>query len=207
MGGRFFAALCARTTTAITSLPTWVSSSSVLSFASKPVVDGTVSWTSYYKAVISSASRLLLGNGLTSLSTGTFPISHSSTAYTYDGNPNSVLTNRFNYAVPANPTANATPTCLPGGAIGVTLAGAVLYNPLDANGKDALINEMFDLCEGHPNGSGQYHYHHGSPCFADTGSASGHSSQIGYALDGFGIYGPWGSSGAKVRRWQRSAPG
>jgi hypothetical protein len=58
-----------------------------------------------------------------------------------------------------------------------------------------LIEEMFDACEGHPDSSGQIHYHHLSPCLTDNGSATQHSTQIGWIFDGYGIYGPYGQSG------------
>jgi hypothetical protein len=54
---------------------------------------------------------------------------------------------------------------------------------------------MFDACEGHPDASGQIHYHHLSPCLTDAGSATQHSTQIGWIFDGYGIYGPYGQSG------------
>ncbi|MBI1773746.1 MAG: YHYH protein [Proteobacteria bacterium] len=182
-----------------TTLPSWVNSSTgTLSYASKPVVSGTVSWTSYYKAVVSGAQRLLTGNGLPSHTTGTFPISSSDSAYTYDKNPNSIASVRQYFAPPASPTYSSSPTCVGMGAIGISTSGEVFYNPLDADGYDPLIEEMFDACEGHPDSAGQIHYHHLSPCLTDNGSASQHSTQIGWIFDGYGIYGPWGNSGAKV---------
>src|SRR5258707_4219363 len=68
-----------------TTLPTWVNSSTgVLSYASKPVVSGSVSWTSYYKSVISGPQRLLTGNGLPSHPTGTFPSASTDSASPFD---------------------------------------------------------------------------------------------------------------------------
>ena len=75
------------------------------------------------------------------------------------------------------------------------LTGSVLFDALDAEGRDAPAHEIQDRCGGHPERTGQYHYHSLSPC-ADAGSsAKAHSKLVGYALDGFGIYGPRGEAG------------
>ncbi len=49
---------------------------------------------------------------------------------------------------------------------------------------------------GHPQSSSEYHYHAVSRCLSDSGT--GHSQLVGYAFDGFGIYGPRGESGTPV---------
>jgi len=46
-----------------------------------------------------------------------------------------------------------------GGPVGVMLDGAFLYNPLTANGKDAVMAETFDHCFGQADELGRYHYH------------------------------------------------
>ena len=79
------------------------------------------------------------------------------------------------------------------GAIGVLTSGVVLYNAVDAAGRDAVAHEIQDSCGGHPDSGKVYHYHSVPPCVGDSGS--GHSSLVGYALDGFGIYGYRGQSG------------
>ncbi len=89
--------------------------------------------------------------------------------------------------------AAATPTCLPGGAIGVLLTGSVFFDALDGEGRDALAHETQDLCQAHPEPSGEYHYHSLTTCLSDPGT--GHSALLGYARDGFGIYGVRGENG------------
>jgi hypothetical protein len=59
-------------------------------------------------------------------------------------------------------------------------------------GRDAVAWESQDHCEGHPNVAG-YHYHSVSPCIADEGA--GHSDLVGFALDGYPIYGHRGEGG------------
>ena len=43
--------------------------------------------------------------------------------------------------------------------MGVMLDGAFLYNPLTANGNDAVMAETFDHCFGQADELGRYHYH------------------------------------------------
>jgi hypothetical protein len=76
----------------------------------------------------------------------------------------------------------------------VLLTGSALFNALDAAGRDAVAHETQDACRGHPEMSGRYHYHSITPCL-DEGD-TGHAEPVGYAFDGFGIYGHVGVDGA-----------
>ena len=58
-----------------------------------------------------------------------------------------------------------------------------------------------DQCFGHPY-SQQYHYHAYSwKCFPNQGT-KGQSPLLGYAMDGFGIYGPRGADGKEITNAQ-----
>jgi hypothetical protein len=97
-----------------------------------------------------------------------------------------------NFALAENPVAAASPSCLGGGTIGVTITGVAIYDAFDAAGYDAVAREIQDGCHGHPDQSDTYHYHGWlQACVPDAGSATVNSSLLGYARDGFGIYGPW----------------
>ncbi len=172
----------------------WVDSDGTVYLLKKPSVKGSKTWSSNIKFDESNPNIAVTGNGLPDHPTGDFPVSSSSTAYKYDRNPNSIKEQRIVYAIPAEPKIASNPTCLPMGAIGIALSGGVFFNALDADKRDAVANEILDSCEGHPQQQGQYHYHHNSPCF-DQGKEGEHSPQLGYALDGFGIYGARGESG------------
>ena len=63
------------------------------------------------------------------------------------------------------------------GMIGFTVTGVALYNALDAAGRDAAAHEVQDLCDGHPQGRGQYHYHSSSPCL--PGAEGGRGDRLG----------------------------
>jgi YHYH protein len=75
----------------------------------------------------------------------------------------------------------------------VMLTGSVISN---ATGRDALAHETQDACQGRPDPSGTYHDHSLSSCAQD--SSRGQSRLLGYALDGFGIYGPRDENGKVV---------
>jgi len=82
--------------------------------------------------------------------------------------------------------------------MGILLSGIPLFSAIDAPGRDAVAHEVQDKCNGHPQVSGVYHYHNVSPCVPDPKQADGSSSLVGYALDGFGIYGPYAAGGKKL---------
>jgi hypothetical protein len=74
----------------------------------------------------------------------------------------------------------------------------VLFNALDAPGRDAVAHETQDACQGHPQEAGVYHYHSLSSCVKDEPGKDGHSKLMGYALDGFGIFGRRGEGGKEL---------
>lgn len=164
----------------------------------KVKVDGNVSWTNAsWKVSESGDMRMLVGNGLPSHTTGVYPISSSDDAYSYDRNPNSIKEVSLNIEVPINPIILDNPECV-GGEVGVMLTGVPLYNAFDAGGRDAVATEIQDSCEGHPQAAGQYHYHGPSDCLKDASKEDEHSDLVGYAFDGFGIFGTRGENGVEL---------
>lgn len=118
-------------------------------------------------------------------------------------------------------------TSTPLGTIGISANGVVIFNPSAGNGGSPPVGYSWnaaghtpfnsfgeDECGGHPEQTGQYHYHdsHFLDCWKDNsvmasyndyyGSTQfngnnirhpdGHSKIVGYAFDGFPIYGPYG---------------
>ena len=154
-----------------------------------------MSWPHSFSVTVQGTQRIIAWNDLPDHPTGTFPIAPSDDAYRYDRNPNSISQQSMRIALPLEPALAGQPTCAPG-AVGVLLSGAVLFNALDAPGRDAVAHETQDSCQGHPQESGVYHYHNASICvLRELDSGSGPSKLIGYAIDGFGIYGPRDASG------------
>lgn len=151
----------------------------------KVSVSGSVSWTPKMTVVIKDGKRIVTTNDLPTHKTGVYPVASSDPAYKYDRNPNSIKDQgSLEYALTASPTAG-TPQCM-GGETGVMLTGVALFNAFDAGGRDAGAWEVQDGCDGHPQVSGEYHYHTLSRCITDQSV----KTVIGYALDGFPITGP-----------------
>jgi hypothetical protein len=127
---------------------------------------------------------VVLSNGIPGHPSGPFPAPR---------NPNRITAQNYRFYIPLRPQEAAQPTNLPrGGPIAIALSGIPLYNPNNAEGRNAVegpYREDFDLCNGHPDPPGRYHYHQYSPCIVPNPPPR-HSPVIGYAFDGFAIYGP-----------------
>ncbi len=164
----------------------WISGSS-WNFLEKVSIQGSVTWpNAVFSSNVSGATRVLAGNGLpTTHTTGTFPVSSSDPARQYDANPNTIAAQSLKQSLPTAPVYSATSYCM-GGEVGVMLSGTPLFNAFDAGLRDAPAHELQDSCDGHPQGSGQYHYHSLSSCFKDVSI----ETVLGFALDGFPITGP-----------------
>jgi len=164
----------------------------------KIAVRGSVRWGSVFNTTISGSVRHLSGNDLPPHTTGEFPVQQDDPAYQYDRNPNSISAQTLSVDLPKNPKRAASPSCV-GGEIGVMKTGIRLFSAFDAGGRDAAAHEVQDSCEGHPERTGSYHYHSLSSCIKDRRkSKHAHSSLIGWALDGFGIYGQYGQDGERM---------
>lgn len=85
------------------------------------------------------------------------------------------------------------------GPIGIALNGVVFFNPFDMGNTDAT--DMMDRCCGHPQQFGQYHYHKYPVCvnspWDDQGT--GHSGLLGFAFDGYPLYGPYEEKGTMAK--------
>lgn len=174
----------------------WMRGDGTYDSTTKAVVDGEVAWPSQFSAELTGTTRTLMGNGLPAHTTGVYPVAQSDDAYRYDRNPNSIKEQAVRLTLPAMPALASQPSCLGGGPVGVLLTGSVLHVALDAAGRDAVAHETQDHCQGHPEPSGRYHYHNLTTCLEDGGGD--HSPLMGYALDGFGMYGHHGEGGAAL---------
>lgn len=173
----------------------WMNGDGTWDATKKAVVDGSVTWLHSFNVSLQGDQRVFTGNDLPDHPTGVFPVSSSDDAYAVDRNPNSIREQSVTLTLPANPIVAAQPNCV-GGEVGIMLSGVVIFNAFDAEGRDAPAHEVQDACDGHPQQSGFYHYHSLSDCLEDT--ATGHSVLMGYAFDGFGIYGYYGEDGSEV---------
>lgn len=174
----------------------WFNGDGTFDLTAKLWVQGDVPWDdAAFSVEVQGEDRVLIGNDLpVDHHTGEFPIAEDDPAGEYDMNPSAIEPTEYEITLPAQPEAAAEPGCVSGEA-GFLLSGVVLNSPVDAAGRDAVAWEAQDSCAGHPNDAG-YHYHSISPCVPDEGT--GHSELVGYALDGFGIYGHRGEGGTAV---------
>jgi hypothetical protein len=153
----------------------------------KPHVSGEVMWPQARFSMTEKGADIAVDtNGLpVGQPTGTFPISPDEAVYQYDTNPNGIAAIDLDFAIPVSPRRAASGGCLPMGMIGFSITGVAFYNALDDAGRDAAAHEIQDLCDGHPQGKGQYHYHSGSVCLPGLDT----DAVVGWALDGYPILG------------------
>lgn len=119
----------------------------------------------------------------------------------------------YNFTIPTTPKYSSKVTNTSLGSIGVMISGAVLFNPFEGDGKTVAMASNFtitdangitasfvDKCTGHPAPvQGAYHYHGLPSCVtAKVDKASKPSHIIGFALDGFPIYGDRDNKGKQV---------
>ncbi len=166
----------------------------------KPKVQGNVTWPNHFFTISTEGNkRIVTSNDLPDHPTGIFPIGYSDPAYSFDQNPNSIIKQSIALTMDLNPKLAEKPSCLPMGMIGIALTGIAIFNGLDGMGRDAAAHEIQDSCNGHPEKNGTYHYHNLSPCMKDKSGKQGkHSDLVGYASDGFGIYGQFGENGKSL---------
>ena len=103
-------------------------------------------------------------------------------------NPNRIASQNLVFKIPLNPTAATTHAATGLGPIGISLNGVPMYNQY-AGPSQPLTSEInsFDQYNGHPQLTGQYHYHV-EPLYLTT--TKGRSALMGFLLDGFPVYGP-----------------
>ena len=125
----------------------------------------------------------------------------------WNANPNTPVNKNFVFKITRNPTPNnGTLINTPLGHTGVWSNGVSIFNAKDGMSynnagiwnRDALFYEgiSFDSCLGHPSGQGEYHHHVNPTCLYNDADNVNHSPIIGYAFDGFSIYGAYAFTNA-----------
>jgi len=118
-------------------------------------------------------------------------------------NTTNVVAQNLVYQIPRFPSVPEVKVPTPLGAIGVAVNGVSIFNPSSAaterlGGVEYTVNAVYsheelgiDDGSGHPQEDGIYHYH-SDPKFMYNKDSEVHSPILGYAFDGFPIYGPYG---------------
>ena len=134
--------------------------------------------------------------------------------YTYvPMTPNGLAAQDFVWTIPLSPEVADETSAIPLlGTVGFGVSGAPIYGanegPFPDPYGDPVANGIMDWCGGHTGGNADYHYHtlyesmltdqdgDGEPTCMDadesTDDGAGLSPVLGYALDGFPLYGPRG---------------
>jgi len=192
----------------------WVKDGNIVDIKEIPFIESKVSMESEFCVDTSPTQRRMYGNGIPTHKIGEFPIPEDDPAYQYYKNddvsgcygPGKVPVIPYNQdiTVPRFPKYSEEPTCIEKITLGITTATGVPwhieYAKLSASPypNDPTTLLPFDECWGHPV-NGAYHIHGKSwACFPDQGPSNRHSPLAGYALDGFGIYGPKSEHGKLV---------
>ena len=120
----------------------------------------------------------------------------------WTGNPNTPSNQNFVFKITRSPMQNTgNPTTIGLGHTGVWSNGVSVFNVSDAMSyqnqgiwnRNAYYWEGsgFDNCLGHPQQQGEYHHHVSPTCLYNDADSLNHSPVIGYAFDGFPIYGAY----------------
>lgn len=147
----------------------------------------------------------------------------------WPSNPNVPSPQNIVCEFPRHPVQNTgTPTTVGLGTTGLWSNGVSIFNPEDGYhwnsatnswamgpgtnwNRNALIFEgvSFDSCLGHPAPGGDYHNHVNPRCLYNDADSTHHSPIIGYAFDGFPVYGAYGyasttSASGPIKRMRSS---
>lgn len=144
-------------------------------------------------------------SGVQTVVTATGSVSHgvANSVRGWNGYPNvdnssSISGQAYSWQIPTDPSvpSSGANSRVPLGAIGVALNGIPIYNPYDSSGNNLTTGEFADDCNGYLE-SGKYYYRKNPQCtYIDVSGE--HSPIVGYAFDGYPIYGPRDESGVYV---------
>ena len=119
--------------------------------------------------------------------------------------PHSLTPQNMTIKFPRAPKAAAAPTNVVNrlGTAGVTVTGVVFYpvtegpQPTESAYGDPYYNKMLDTCGGHAGPTNEYHYH---VLITIAICNIKNTGIIGYAIDGFPVYGPTACLNAKCTK-------
>ena len=162
-------------------------------------------WTSNVTITVDGANFRFASNGLPSHEVlDTYLADGRNGKYVAGG----VVATPVSVTIPIVPVNASSPGTTGNGAIGVSISGAVFFDPYEGNGSSTVANDdnstiggvpFIDACGGHPLPNATTYHYHGIPfCVTDAVDTAGsHSVIIGYMFDGYPVYGPQDVGGAE----------
>lgn len=137
--------------------------------------------------------RIIESNGLPNHETGQFP---------RRGNPNTISAQSYHFEVPLEPREASSPIDARGYQLGVALNGikfdtatAEFWNGRREWNEEAIVDGEgrlgLDQNNAHVQPTGAYHYHGVPNGLIEELNGEGEMIQVGWAADGYPIYGPW----------------
>lgn len=111
------------------------------------------------------------------------------------------------WKIPLAPKVAASKVSAVDGPIGIAVNGVPIFNPCKQGGcsgpggGDTKVVGELDLCNGHAGRADDYHYHAAPVCMmADQGTAYWDTHPLGWALDGYAIFGYRNPDGTTATR-------
>jgi YHYH protein len=108
------------------------------------------------------------------------------------------------WKIPLAPAIAASPTSVIDGPVGVAINGVPIFNPCKQGGcqnGDTKVQGELDTCNGHAGRGDDYHYHAAPTCMmAGQAPSYWNTHPVGWALDGFAIFGYNNADGSVASR-------
>lgn len=188
------AAVAATTTTVVTTIT--ASATANCKFVADSLAAST---TGAASATCDSSYALIASNGL-----ATHPMMNGIVATNLQVPVAQNFTGTNAWKIPLAPAIASATTTANDGPIGVAINGVPIFNPCKQggcqNGDTKVLGEL-DACNGHAGRADDYHYHAAPTCLMAGQSASYWDTHpLGWALDGFAIYGYNNADGSVATR-------
>ncbi|HEX8053469.1 MAG TPA: hypothetical protein VF517_10790, partial [Thermoleophilaceae bacterium] len=167
----------------------------------RPVVDGALVWP-LASFELGGAGRVtdFAGNGLPVLGrTGVFPPPAGDDAQPFATGAAALAEHDVRGSFSERPRVRGAACIDPSLPVAIASDGVPIVAPFDGRGRDLVAREVTDRCGGRTDAAGLYRYRGAAPCLGRRASGRAHSGLVGWARDGFAVYGPRGAHGRPLR--------